>query len=638
MSLLWGVMALCLGVRTIHYENRWRSDYSDDKAPSSGTDMVDDLDTSLARFWKVSGFRPCQKEAIEAAMRGQDTLVLLPTGGGKSLCYGLFAAHTKTTAIVISPLISLMVDQVKSLAQKGIPATFLGSAQNNSSDISDAIHGNMRVVFVTPEKMCSIQKMAIPNIGLVAVDEAHCVSEWGDDFRPEYNALGAHLRSIFGFNVPFMALTATATLEVQTRICSSLKLRNHLKLSTSFDRPNLTFVVEKKPPAPVAMDVLSRHIPIGSIAIVYVSSIKGVDLVADALQTRHHRVERYHGQMPNDERERRQRAFLVDGGADVMVATLAFGMGIDKSDVRVVVHWGACKSIESYFQQAGRAGRDDGVAKCIMFYGGSDWFIFNRMANEISNAGAKRAAHLRVKEMQRFCETTGCRRHYLVCHFGEYPAWTRCEVCDNCMRPREDPVNYTHQCKVILFAVDTHEGHKLSLTRLVAFLSGEAQQSWIECLDGYGSLRGEPPLLIRGLVDRLVVEKYMYRTSVLVQGYPPFYSFSVATEHKALWEDDSLVILLPHVTHKVAQTKQKLGHIPATLCDEDLKHCDTLKRLRTNLCTGGMKAYTVATDNELCAVVRARPKTLDELRAIPGFGPMKVANYGAQILGVVRQF
>lgn len=605
-------------------------------------DETDALLTALRDVWKVESFRPCQREALESALVGRDSLILLPTGGGKSLCYALYSVVAKKTVIVVSPLISLMVDQVKSLTEKGISATFLGSAQDNTSDVSEAIKGNMQVVFMTPEKIVGMTACPIPNVGLIAVDEAHCTSEWGCDFRPEYGELKC-VRKLFGKDVPVMALTASATPDVQAHIVRVLGLRTPEVLQMSFDRPNLRFSAISRSNTDFSK-VLSSELRRGGgarlPAIIYVPNVKdvpgrpGVETIANKLKEMGHRVEHYHGQMSSEERAKRQHSFVVLGEADVMVATLAFGMGIDKPNVRLVLHWGACKSIESYFQQAGRAGRDGRDAECVLYYGASDWQMLFRMA-QASNApkSAVDAAMRRVGEMRRYCETTECRRRFLVHHFGEFTSWSNCGMCDNSTSaPKaEDLVDYTAPAEAVLFAVRENEMHKFSMTRLTSLLLGDVPHQWMMSLPGFQTLQDISVAFVRSLVDCMVTKGLLVRVEVKVQGYSPFQSFVVGPAASSLQPGQP--ILLPRVRNTAKRAAPSL----TTLYGDDIRHLQTLKRLRSML-SQDKPAYTVATNEELAAVVLARPKTLAELQAIPGFGATKVSKYGNEILETVRGF
>ena len=521
--------------------------------------MQDHLSEALKSAWNVDSFRPCQREAIETALEGRDSLILLPTGGGKSLCYALFSIVAGKTVLVISPLISLMIDQVRSLREKGISATFLGSAQGNSSDVSGAFQGRMQVVFLTPEKAVAMTTCPVPNVGLIAVDEAHCTSEWGSDFRPEYGELGC-IRKVVGGCVPVMALTASATPDVQKHIVDVLELRNPRVLRTSFDRANLRFSALLRPRsgnfANVLSEELSRDGGARLPAIVYVPNVKdmpgkpGVETIAHALRKLGHRVEHYHGQMTADERATRQDAFVGEGSADVMVATLAFGMGIDKANVRLVIHWGACKSIEGYFQQAGRAGRDGIASDCVLFHGPSDWPMLFRMAKgETAAKRAVEAATRRVVEMRGYCETTSCRRLHLVRHFGEAPAWSECGICDNCTQapPSDDAdlVDYTGPAEAILLAVAENERQTLSVTRLTALLLGDVSHAWMRELQGFESLKGVPPYLVRGIIERMVTKNLLTRVAVTIPGYNPFQSFGVGDAARS--REHGAPVLLPLV-------------------------------------------------------------------------------------------
>ncbi|GMN23224.1 hypothetical protein TIFTF001_000034 [Ficus carica] len=397
------------------------------------------MESVLKNFFGFSSFRPYQKEVVEKILEKRDCLVVMATGSGKSLCYQVPPLVVGKTGIVVSPLISLMQDQVMALKQRGIKAEFLGSAQTDLSVQTKAESGHFNILFMTPEKACLIPKSFwsnLLNVGicLFAVDEAHCISEWGHDFRVEYKQLDK-LRSIL-YDVPFVALTATATEKVRHDIMSSLKMNNPYVSIGSFDRKNLFYGVKPFNRSQSSVDELVQEIrkfvaSAGS-TIVYCTTIKDVEQIFNSLQEVGIKAGIYHGQMGNRARAESHRLFITDE-LQVMVATIAFGMGIDKPDIRQVIHYGCPKSLESYYQESGRCGRDGIASVCWLYYARSDFAKADFYASESQTANQRKAIMESLMAAQRYCLLTTCRRKFLLQHFGESFSADKCGNCDNCI-------------------------------------------------------------------------------------------------------------------------------------------------------------------------------------------------------------
>ena len=606
------------------------------------------VDDVLQRYWGFETLRPLQGSAIHAVLERRDSVVVLPTGGGKSLCFQVPAliGDEPGVALVVSPLIALMKDQVDGLVASGVPAARLDSTM--SSDARQATFnglrdGRFKLLYVSPERLMGDggagfqATMARTGVRYIAIDEAHCISHWGHDFRPEYRQLGA-LRAAWP-QVSMHAFTATATTRVREDIVRQLGLRDALVLVGSFDRPNLIYRVRPRLSRDQQLEaVLTSHR--GEAGIVYCISRKDVDQTAAALSDAGHKAVAYHAGLSDDERARNQDAF-IDERADVVVATVAFGMGVDRSDVRFVVHAGAPKSLEHYQQEAGRAGRDGLAAECLLLYSSADFLKWRRimeLSGELSEADV---AHLR--QMERYAGAFQCRHKTLVEHFGQTYEGGDCGACDVCLgeiERVEDPLILAQKIGSCVARVKQRFG----LVHVAAVLEGKSTpqiaQNGHDALSTFGLLKDLSANEIKGYIEQLVARGFLQRTP---GDYPvlELTATGVAMLKGQVAADDIVLCRQPKAS---TRSRSRGGRGDAAMgrvereswegVDRDL--FDALRALRLEIARGrGVPPYVVFHDSTLREMAKARPGSLSALLHVPGVGARKAEDFGQQFLDAI---
>ena len=473
---------------------------------------------TLEQYWGYTSFRPLQREAMEAVLAGRDSLLVLPTGGGKSICFQAPAIVKDGLAVVVSPLISLMKDQVDTLVGNGVPAACYHSALTSDEKqraIAGVREGRHRLLYVAPERLVGEGSDGFAGlvgrrpISFVAVDEAHCISQWGHDFRPEYRQL-AQLRERWP-TISLHAFTATATERVRRDIVSQLGLREPVQLVGSFDRPNLIYrVLARGTLKKQLTDILDRHR--GQAGIVYCQSRKEVDALAAWLRETGLRAVPYHAGLDDEVRHRHQDAFLNED-VDVVVATVAFGMGIDRSDVRFVVHAGAPQSLEHYQQESGRAGRDGLEAECVLVYSAGDFIRWRTMFEQ--NGELTEAKRTLLRDMERYAGSVACRHRRLVGYFGERFTKPDCGACDFCLGELEEVADPATVARKILSTV-ARVGQRFGAAHVTNILRGSESEAVVSrghsTLSVFGLFRDATIDEVRGYIDQLIAHELLRQT------------------------------------------------------------------------------------------------------------------------------
>lgn len=594
----------------------------------------------LNAYFGYDGFLPGQERAVDALLDGRDVLSIMPTGAGKSLCFQLPALMLPGVALVISPLISLMKDQVRSLIQAGVPAAYLNrSLTERQFDLAleRAWQGRYKIIYVAPERLESPRFLRFARhtqLSLVAVDEAHCVSQWGTDFRPSYLKIPAFLDTL-PQRPPLGAFTATATPEVREDILQKLQLDQPVLTTTGFDRKNLYFEVRHPQSKKAELLSILRRRPTDS-GIVYCSTRKAVEEVCAYLQAQDISATRYHAGLSAEERQCNQEAFAQDT-ALVMVATNAFGMGIDKSNVRYVVHYNMPLDLEGYYQEAGRGGRDGGSADCILLYSGKD-VITGRFlieqgespegVDEQTVAALRQRQFERLKIMAAYSTTTGCLRRFILHYFGEdLPA--DCGSCSNCKAGWEE-VDITRAARAILDAVDECSG-RFGASTIADLLCGKESDRVLRwSLDRkrtFGCLSGQPVREVREQIRLLVEERYL----VSSQGDYPV--LSLGPRAKEAVSGGQVTMRRRIVPSRPAAAGRQVPS--GAPLDEAL--FQQLRELRAQLARQkSLPAYVIFTDRTLREMAAQKPTTLAEMAHISGVGSRKLDQYGQDFLQIIQ--
>jgi ATP-dependent DNA helicase RecQ len=588
----------------------------------------------LGEVFGYSAFRGHQAEVIEHVAGGGDALVLMPTGSGKSLCYQVPALLRDGVGVVVSPLIALMQDQVAALAELGVRAAFLNSTLSGAQAAEverRARHGELDLLYVAPERLLTercLELLAHTRLALLAIDEAHCVSQWGHDFRPEYLQLEV-LRSRFP-GVPRIALTATADAQTRVEILERLQLGEARVFVSSFDRPNIRYRIVEKDDARRQLVDFIRAEHAGEAGIVYCLSRKKVDETAAALESQKIVSLPYHAGMDADSRRRHQERFQREDGV-VMVATIAFGMGIDKPDVRFVAHLDLPKSVEGYYQETGRAGRDGLPADAWMAYGLQDVVQLRRMIDESAAGEAqKRIQAAKLDAMLGLCETAECRRVRLLAYFGEAAA--PCGNCDTCLDP---PATFdgTLAAQQLLSCV-YRTGQRFGAMHVIDVLRGEATDKVAQ--RGHDKLSAFGIGHDRGGREWRAIIRQCIALGLLEVDHEAFGALRLTGESRAVLKAERSIVLRAWREPK-RSAKAARETASATLSGAALKLFERLRAWRVEAARRhGVPAYVIFHDATLREIARLRPSSLDTLRGISGIGARKLEAYGEDIVGLVK--
>ena len=615
----------------------------------------------LRKYFGYDEFREGQEELIDSILDGKDTLGIMPTGAGKSLCFQIPALMFGGITLVISPLISLMKDQVSALNQVGIHAAFLNSSLTYNQyrlALQYAKEGRYKIIYVAPERLTTAEFIDFAlhsNISMISIDEAHCVSQWGQDFRPSYLKI-LEFVNLLPVRPVLSSFTATATKEVKEDITRILRLKDPFVLTSGFDRSNLTFSVQNPNNKYQIVDnyVTKNN---GKSGIIYCLTRKEVEEVCNNLDKEGYSVTRYHAGLSDKERRDNQDDFIYDRKL-IMVATNAFGMGIDKSNVRFVIHYNMPKNIESYYQEAGRAGRDGEAAECILLYGGKD-VVTNQFFIEKNNdnkdfdyqtlEAIKEKDRERLKQMTYYCLTNDCLRDYILRYFGEHGD-SYCGNCSNCLTKFEDR-DVSYIAKQLIGCVQSC-GQRFGMGVIVDTVRGskvaKLKQNGMVNNDYYGTLESEQTYFIRQVLNYLIVKGYIELTN---NKYPVLRLTNKSKE--AFYEEEPVIMKLAkkiEVDKVKSERRSQNGtfkrkgrqtsHPELELNLEiDSRLFETLRSLRTEIAREEkVPPYIVFNDKTLTGMCQLMPTNDDEMLSISGIGDFKLEKYGRRFMEAIKDY
>ena len=578
----------------------------------------------LQKFYGYEDFRPGQKKVVESLLNRNDTVAIMPTGAGKSICFQIPALLFEGVTLVISPLISLMKDQVDSLRQLGIAAVYINSSVSKAQlykDLQNISAGFYKIIYIAPERLTSEylpDSFKNLNISMVAVDEAHCLSQWGHDFRPSYRNILNFTNSL-RIKPIISAFTATATPEVKTDIINLLGLKQPNIFVTGFDRPNLYFsVLRGEVKDKFVIDYVKKHQD--EAGIIYVGTRKDVDALQVLLEIKGIKAGRYHAGMTDEERNQMQEDFLYDN-LSVMVATNAFGMGIDKPNVRYVIHYNMPKNMEAYYQEAGRAGRDGLSGNCILLYSPQDTQLQKFLISKSTESEIRQQLeYKRLQSMVDYCHTPQCLRAFILHYFGEFDVEEHCDNCSNCKLEGE-LIDITIDAQKVLSCVyRMHErfGVKMIAEVLKGSKSAKVKQFNFERLSTYGLMKERKLKDISDLILRLSAMQYL---DITESQYPVVtlneLSWQVLRGQKKVWQ--KMVIV------KKAKAKDELF--------------EALRSLRKELATKEkLPPYMIFSDATLTQMATDKPTDLELMKNIRGVGEFKLQKYGEEFLTVIKSY
>lgn len=600
------------------------------------------IESLLKQYFGYSSFRPGQHEVIQTLLDGRDCLAIMPTGAGKSICFQLPALMMPGVTLVISPLISLMKDQVDSLVNQEIPATYINNQctfEEVKARFAAIRAGRIKLVYISPERLenqfFTAFMQTLP-ISMFIIDEAHCVSQWGHDFRPSYCAVRDWIaalpkRPVVG------AFTATATEKVKHDMMSLLGLQKERIFIGGFDRPNLYFrVVHAKGKMEFTLSYIAKHRE--DSGIIYAATRKEVDRICDELNRRGIKAGRYHAGLSDDMRRSMQEAFTYDK-IQVIVATNAFGMGIDKSNVRYVIHYQMPKNIESYYQEAGRAGRDGAPGDCILLFNRQDIMIQKFLIEQSTRDAKQQEVEFRLlNAMVRYCEGNHCLRHYILSYFGEHPSWEHCDKCGNCDQETVEE-DMTEQVRSICLCVDELKG-RFGLTMVADILKGsqnaKIRRYGFDRNAVFGMLGNFSLSEVRDMVRQCIDDGYLEQSD----GKYPVVSLTADGRqamggHKRIVQQKRVVEEIPAAIPKRRQ-KRSAG----TFDEEALRPLfDTLRAVRRDLAKDeNIPPFVIFSDATLWDMAALKPSSLDAMGDIKGVGSFKLHKYGRSFVSAIQSY